>query len=65
MATHNKQNDMKKILYFLVIVLWAMGVIGGFGSTLYCKAWPCAVGMVLVALMSWDNVKETAKRLME
>lgn len=56
---------MKKILYFLVIVLWAMGVIGGFGSTLYCKAWPCAVGMVLLALMSWDNVKETAKRLME
>ena len=57
--------DMEKIMYFMLICLWGMGIIGGFGSTLYCKAWPCAVGVIVVGLMSWDAVKECARKLMD
>ena len=49
---------MKKIGYFLMICLYALGVIGGFGSSLYCGAYPCAAGVVAVAWMAWPKVKE-------
>ena len=55
---------MKNLVAFVMIVLWAFGVIGGFGATIYCKAYPCAVGMLAVAWMSWPVVKGYAKRLM-
>lgn len=49
---------MKKIGYFAMICLYVMGVIGGFGYTTYCGAYPCAAGVVAVAWMAWPKVKE-------
>ena len=56
---------MKKVLYFVLICLWGIGIVGGFCSTISCKAYPCAVGVIVAGLMSWDNVKELARKLME
>ena len=47
---------MKKIGYFAMICLYALGVIGGFGYT--CGAYPCAAGVVALAWMAWPRVKE-------
>lgn len=49
---------MKLLFSFVMIVLWCFGVIGGFGSAIYCRAWPSVVGMVAVAFMSWPVLKE-------
>jgi hypothetical protein len=55
--------EWKKIGYFALIVLWAMGVVGGVLTTIYCEVWPCVAGVVVAGLLSWDNVREMARRL--
>ena len=56
---------MKKLMYFFLICLWGLGIVGGLGSAIYCHAWPCAAGMIVVGLMSWDNVVGCGRKLME
>ena len=55
---------MKKIYYFLMICGTVAGIIGGIGYTLFCKAYPLAVGLVMAGWMAWPKVKEYANKLM-
>ena len=47
---------MKKIISFLMICLYALGVIGGIGSAIFADAWPCAAGVLALAIMAWPQL---------
>lgn len=49
---------MKKFYYILMLMLYAMGVIGGFGYACYNSAYPIAVGVIATGYMAWPKVKE-------
>ena len=55
---------MKKVLYFVMICLWAFGTIGGFGYACYNGAYPIAAGCVACGYMSWNTVRNYANKLM-
>ena len=44
---------LKKFVYFIIIVLYALGAIGGFGFALYGGSVPCAIGVVVLALLAF------------
>lgn len=54
---------MKKVLAFLVICLFALGAIGGFGYSVYGGSWPIAVGVVILAILAFPTVKKYWKEL--
>lgn len=54
---------MKKILYFVLICLYALGVIGGVGYTLWCGAYLIAIGIASLGWMAWPKVVECWKVL--
>jgi len=39
-------------------ILWAMGIVGGIGYSIYGGAWPIAVGVAVAAWLSWPKVTE-------
>lgn len=47
---------MKKIIYLLLICLYALGVIGGVGYTLWCGAYLIAIGVAALRWMAWPKV---------
>lgn len=56
---------MRKFKEFILIFLWMLGSIGGVGYALYNDAWPIAVGIVVVAWMSWPELADYFKDLMD
>lgn len=44
-----------------LLMLYAMGSIGGFGYAMYCKAYLIAVAVLVLAIMAFP----TAKRLFQ
>jgi hypothetical protein len=54
---------MKKVFYFVMVCLWALGVIGGLGATIYIKTYVCAVGMLGLSWMAWPKLDEYVKKL--
>ncbi len=50
--------DLKKVLSFVLLFLWAMGIMGGIGYSIYGGAWPIAVGVAVAAWLSWPKVTE-------
>ena len=50
--------DLKKVLSFVLLFLWAMGIVGGIGYSIYGGAWPIAVGVAVAAWLSWPKVTE-------
>lgn len=50
--------DFKKVLSFVLLFLWAMGIVGGIGYSIYGGAWPIAVGVAVAAWLSWPKVTE-------
>lgn len=50
--------DKKKVLSFVLLFLWAMGIVGGIGYSIYGGAWPIAVGVAVAAWLSWPKVTE-------
>ena len=56
---------MKKILYFVLLFLWAMGILGGIGYAIYGGAWPIAVGVAVAGFFSWPTVKSLYNKLNE
>lgn len=56
---------MKKVYYFVMLCLCALGFIGGIGYSVYCGAWPVAVGVAAVAWMALPKVKECFNGLTE
>lgn len=49
---------MKKIISFVMLCLCVMGAIGGIGYSLYCGAYPIAVGVVALAYAAWPKFRE-------
>lgn len=57
--------DLKKVLSFVLLFLWAMGIVGGIGYSIYGGAWPIAVGVAVAAWLSWPKVTELFHNLMD
>ena len=54
---------MKKLGYFLLIALCVVGVIGGIGYSIFCKAYPVAVGVAVLTYAAWPNIKNYFTKL--
>ena len=54
---------MNKILYFILLFLAVIGLLGGIGYTIYCDAWPVSVGLVAVGYLVWPKFRELFKSL--
>lgn len=52
---------MKKILLTILLMLYAMGSIGGFGYACYSGAYVIAVAVLVLAVMAFP----TAKRIFQ
>jgi len=52
---------MKGILSFVMICLFALGVIGGIGYACYNGAWVIAIGVAALGWMAWPKVVEYYK----
>lgn len=48
---------MKKILCFIALFLAIVGVIGGIGYALYCKAYVIAFSVFVVGGLAYPQVK--------
>ena len=55
---------MKKLYYFMMMCLWALGTIGGLGWSIYSKGYVIAVGVAATGFMAWTKVKEYVTKLM-
>lgn len=49
---------MKKLFAFVMIALYILGAIGGIGYSMYCGAYPIAVGVAALAFMAWPELKK-------
>ena len=56
---------INKYLIFIEICAYFLGAIGGFGWALYEKSYVCAVGVVILAVMAFPELKNAIKKLME
>ena len=54
-------NEVKKILYFFLSLLWVIGAIGSLGYILWMKEWVVAIGLVIVIVPSVPKIKEWIK----
>lgn len=54
---------MKKLVCFVMIVLWFMGAIGGVGFAIYGDSWPCAAGCLINGLLAFPTVKKAFQDL--
>ena len=50
--------DLKKVLSFVLLFVWAMGIVGGIGYSIYVGAWLISVGVAVAAWLSWPKVTE-------
>lgn len=48
---------MEKILAFFVLCLYVLGVIGGAGYSIYCGAWPIAIGVIALGAMAFPEAR--------
>ena len=55
---------MKKVFYIVMMALWVLGTIGGFGYACYSEAYLIAVGCAACGYMSWNTVRNYANKLM-
>ena len=55
--------DKKKVLSFVLLFLWVMGIVGGIGCSIYCGAWPVVVGVAVLAFMGWPTAVNYFKYL--
>ena len=51
------KEKFKKFACFFIIVLYLMGAIGGFGFALYGGSVPCAIGVVVLALLAFPTAQ--------
>ena len=56
---------MKKVYYFVMLCLCALGIIGGIGYSVFCGAWYVVVGVVALGYTAWPKVKECFNGLTE
>ena len=49
---------LKKIIYFILMVLCVIGAIAGIGYTIYFGKWHVAVCIGVLAYTAWPKFKE-------
>ena len=49
---------MKKIGYFLLVILCVLGCAGGIGYALYNGAWHIAIGVAVLSYTAWPKFRE-------
>lgn len=54
---------MKKLLYFFVLALALLGIIGGIGYTIWQKAYVIAIGIAALTFLAWPKIREYFKLL--
>lgn len=47
----------KEIVSFILLCMYVLGSIGGFGNACYCDAYPTAIAIVVLAYMAWPSAK--------
>ena len=55
----------KEIISFLILALYILGAIGGFGYAMYSDAKLIAVAVVALAVMAWPTARQCFKNLFE
>ena len=60
-----KLSWFKGFMYLVVLLLYAMGVIGGIGYAIYIGAYPIAVGVAVNGWLAFPKVKEMFQWLTE
>ena len=55
----------KKFFYTFLLMLYAMGSIGGFGYACYCKAYVIAAAVLVLAILAFPTIKKVFKEWME
>ena len=55
----------KKFLSFILLALAVLGVLGGIGYTIWCGAYPIAVGIAVTGYLAWSNIVKHFKNLTE
>lgn len=55
----------KELLSFMLIVLYALGSIGGFGYACYCNAYLIAVAVLALSVMAWPTAKKCFDNLLK
>lgn len=49
---------LMKPLCLLLLALYALGVIGGVGYTLYYDLWYVSIGVLTTGILAFDNVRK-------
>ena len=55
----------KGFINTFVLMLYAMGSIGGFGYACYCKAYVIAAAVLLLAILAFPTIKKVFKEWTE
>lgn len=56
---------LKGIISMFLLMLYAMGSIGGFGYAMYCKAYLIAVAVLVLAILAFPTIKDVWKKWQE
>ena len=56
---------LKGIISMFLLMLYAMGSIGGFGYAMYCKAYVIAAAVLVLAIMAFPTAKRIFKEWTE
>ena len=55
----------KEIISFILLALYFMGAIGGFGYAIYGNAKTISVAVLVLAGMAWPTARQCFKNLFE
>ena len=55
----------KKFFYTFLLMLYAMGSIGGFGYACYSGAYVIAAAVLVLAILAFPTIKKVFKEWME
>ena len=56
---------MNKALLFFLLCLAIIGIVGGIGYTLWCRAYPIAMGVAATGYLAWPGIVKRYKELTE
>lgn len=56
---------MKSFISFIIICLYVLGAVGGFGYALYSGANLIGIAIIALAVMAWPTVRNAFKELTE
>ena len=52
-----------QIISFIILALYILGAIGGFGYAIYSGAYLISIGVLALAVMAWPTAKKCIENL--